>query len=396
MKQTDVYWYNYDATGKIVVNRGGTRSSKTYSICQQLAIWLTSGLFRSNLTLDKGVATVVRRYRANLDGTVIRDFEDVLTRNDLYRLIDHNKTKKTYEYQGRLVEFIGADDEQKLRGAKRNILYCNEANEIEYKRQFFQLLMRTEDVVVLDFNPDDPDVWIKTELEDKRAIEEGDVDIIVSSYKDNNQLPDSLVKEIELLEKNDPIFWKIYGLGEYGRIHGLVFNNWSIGEFNESAPLVGYGLDFGFTNDPTALGEHRLEGNNLYIRQLIYDRGMTNQDIGNRMSDLGIDKRDYICADSAEPKSIEELYRMGFNVHGAKKGKDSVNNSIDVVKRYNVIVCPTSTDYIKEYKTYKWLEDKKGNTLNKPVGFNDHGIAGTRYLAMAKLNTNRSGKYFIR
>ena len=151
---TEIFERNYDTNKKIVVNRGGTRSSKTYSINQLCALWLITGNYGEGQYLYEGVWTSVRKYRTNLDGTIIRDFIEILKNSNWYDKIEHNKTKKTFKFRNRLVEFIGADDQQKLRGAKRNILYCNEANELEYKQEFFQLLMRTENKIFVDFNPD--------------------------------------------------------------------------------------------------------------------------------------------------------------------------------------------------------------------------------------------------
>ena len=201
-----------------------------------------TGYVSSKERITQGVWSTVRKFSTTLDATVIRDFEEELNKQEVFGSIKHNKTKKTYEYGGRMVEFIGADDEQKLRGAKRNILYCNEANELKYREEFFQLLMRTEDKVFLDFNPDDENVWINSELEQKRLIEKGDVEVIVSTYKDNTFLPRSLIEEIEYLEKTDPEFWKVYGLGQYGKKYGLIFPDFTIIE-QPSGTLIGYGAD---------------------------------------------------------------------------------------------------------------------------------------------------------
>jgi phage terminase large subunit len=165
LETTPVFTQNYASEKKIVINRGGTRSSKTVSVVQKCVLWLISGPLTQDTYIPKGVWSTVRKYSTTLDATVIRDFEEELNKHKIFDLIQHNKTKKTYKYGDRLVEFIGADDEQKLRGAKRNILYCNEGNELDFKKEFFQLLMRTEDKVIIDFNPDDENIWINTELE---------------------------------------------------------------------------------------------------------------------------------------------------------------------------------------------------------------------------------------
>lgn len=391
---TPVFTKNYHSNKKIVVNRGGTRSSKTRSIAQLSVLWLITGYITPETRILSGVWSTVRKFSTTLDSTVIRDFEEELNKQEVFNLIKTNKTKKTYEYNGRMVEFIGADDEQKLRGAKRNILYCNEANELKYREEFFQLLMRTEDKVYIDFNPDDENVWINSELEQKRQVEKGDVEVIVSTYKDNTFLPQSLIEEIEYLEKTDPEFWKVYGLGQYGKKYGLIFPEYSI--VNEpSGTLIGYGADFGFTNDPSTLIAVYKQDGGLILHELLYQRGLTNQDLSERYKSLGISQTDDIIADSAEPKSIEELYRMGWNIHPAEKGKDSITNSIDILKRYKLSVTANSVNLLKELRSYKWAEDKNGETIrpNKPVDYLNHAIDAVRYLALNKLSENKTGVY---
>ena len=396
LETTPVFTQNYSSEKKIVINRGGTRSSKTVSVVQQCVLWLISGQLTRDTYIPKGVWSTVRKYSTTLDATVIRDFEEELNKHKIFELIQHNKTKKTYKYGDRLVEFIGADDKQKLRGAKRNILYCNEGNELDFKKEFFQLLMRTEDKIIIDFNPDDENIWINTELEQKRLFEKGDVDVIVSTYKDNTFLPKSLVAEIEYLEKTDPEFWKIYGLGQYGKLFGLIFENYNVvSEISKEATMVGIGIDFGFTNDPCAILEVYKQDGELWINEIEYKRGMTNMDIGNRLKDVSIDDYSYIVADSAEPKSIQEICNQGFNVYPAQKGADSINVSIDILKRYKLNITQNSTNLIKELRTYKWKLDKTGNSLNTPVDYNNHAIDALRYVALNVLMNSHSGIYHI-
>lgn len=397
LETTPVFTKNYSSDKKIVINRGGTRSSKTVSIVQQCVLWLITGQLTRNHYIPKGVWSTVRKYSTTLDATVIRDFEEELNKHRIFDLVQHNKTKKTYKYQDRLVEFIGADDEQKLRGAKRNILYCNEGNELEYKTEFFQLLMRTEDKVIIDFNPDDENIWINTELEQKRYFDKNDVEIIVSTYKDNTFLPSSLISEIEYLQQTDPEFWKIYGLGEYGKVFGLIFDNYNIVDgIPQDAKFIAYGQDFGFTNDPSALVGVWMQNGELWVKELIYQRGLTNQDLASKYKELGIYQGQYIVADSAEPKSIQELINLQFSVYPAEKGADSIKNSIDILKRYKLNITNDSTNLIKELRTYKWMLDKTGNSINKPIDYNNHAIDALRYVALNKLGKNNNGVYSIR
>jgi len=392
VEATEIFERNYDSKAKIVINRGGTRSSKTWSLNQLCALWLISGNYGNGNYISEGVWTTVRKYRTNLDGTVIRDFEDILKAEGWYSGVEHNKTKKQYRYGKRLVEFIGADDEQKLRGAKRNILYCNEANELEYKQEFFQLLMRTENKIFLDFNPDDEQIWINQELEIKRSNEVNDVEVIVSNYKNNSFLPKSLIKEIEYLQQTDKEFWKIYGLGEYGNISGLVYENVKYVNSMPDCKLVAYGLDFGYSIDPSACVAVYRKDDELYLKEIIYERELTNQDLAERLRP--IIGRDEVICDSAEPKSIEEIYRLGLNAKPATKGRDSILNGIDILKRFKINVV-NSSNLRKEFRTYKWATDKNGNSLQKPIGA-DHLLDALRYVALIHLKQNNKGWYSIR
>ena len=392
MEATEIFERNYDSKAKIVINRGGTRSSKTWSLNQLCALWLISGNYGDGNYISEGVWTTVRKYRTNLDGTVIRDFEDILKAEGWYSGVEHNKTKKQYRYGKRLVEFIGADDEQKLRGAKRNILYCNEANELEYKQEFFQLLMRTENKIFLDFNPDDEQIWINQELEIKRSNEVNDVEVIVSNYKNNSFLHKSLIKEIEYLQQTDKEFWKIYGLGEYGNISGLVYENVKYVDRMPDCKLVAYGLDFGYSIDPSACVAVYRKDDELYLKEIIYERQLTNQDLAERLRP--IINRDEVICDSAEPKSIEEIYRLGLNAKPATKGRDSILNGIDILKRYKINVV-NSSNLRREFRMYKWATDKNGNSLQKPIGA-DHLLDALRYVALIHLKENNRGWYSIR
>ena len=211
---TGTFNRNWISEKRIVINRGGTRSGKTFSICQQIAMWLMTGQIRDGQIIEKGTASIVRKNKTTVTATVLRDFEYILKEYGYYQHVTHNKTNRTYSFDGRMVEMFGADDEQKLRGYKSDILYVNEANELNYHKEFLQLRLRTKELIIIDFNPSDPYTWIKTELEDKRAHIKGDVETIVSTYKDNSTLTDQQIAEIEYLKETDPTLWHVYGLGE--------------------------------------------------------------------------------------------------------------------------------------------------------------------------------------
>ena len=255
-----------DLRKKILIQRGGTRSSKTHSSLQMLMNWLFTGDIRHGQRIPKGVATVVRKVGTSLKGSVIRDMENMMKGKGIYRLIKHHKTDRTFTYKDRMIEFIGADDEHKLRGPSRQILFCNEGDSLQYKAEFFQLLVRTTDLVIIDFNPSDPYTWINLELEQKRARQKKDVEVIVSTYKDNPTLTKGQIQEIEYLEEVDEDLWLVYGLGQYGNVKGLIYPK---AEIIEEIPydkieVSGLGMDLGFGSSPSTLidcGANRFKEN---------------------------------------------------------------------------------------------------------------------------------------
>ena len=319
----------------------------------------------------------------------MRDFFEILRNNDLYNEAYHNRSSHEYYLNGNLVEFISLDQPQKIRGRKRNLLYINEANELTYE-DWQQLIMRTEDRAILDYNPSDAFHWIYD-----KVVPRDDCDFFQTTYLDNPFLDSSIRQEIERLRDTDNDYWRIYGLGERGMSRATIFQ-YGQAEIPTDATLLCHGMDFGYTNDPTALVAVYKSGDNLYVDELIYRTGMTNPDISNVLASLGLDRRAEIFADSAEPKSIEELHRMGWNVKPTQKGADSVIVGIDVLKRHKLFVTPRSSNLIKELQNYKWVEDKNGNLLNKPIDAFNHAIDALRYATYNKLSRPNFGRYAIR
>jgi phage terminase large subunit len=393
IKGSEIYLQNALSQKKIKINRGGTRSTKSYSISQIAAVWLISGKIGGHKD-ERGVFSIVRKFLPALRSTTMRDFIEILETYNIINAVHYNKSNREFKYGNRIVEFFSVDQETKLRGRKRNHLFVDEANEIN-EMEWQQLLFRTTGNIFLALNPSSPTHFIKTKLEDLRQHQVGDVEVIVSSYRDNPFLEEAIVKEIELLRDTDPTLWNVYGNGEWGAIEGLIFNNF-IASDKIDGEVIGYGLDFGYSIDPTALVEIRKTGGELYVQTLIYERGLTNQDISKRMNELGVSKTKPIIGDSAEPKSIEELYRDGWrNIKPAKKGKDSINNSIDILRRYKINFI--AGDVIgKEVGTYKFRTDKDGNLLHEPTDFNNHAIDALRYFAMNELQVTKKGVYTFR
>lgn len=383
IRTSNVFKRNYEAKTKIVVNQGGTRSGKTYSLCQLLIV-------KSFEETGKHFS-IVRKSLPSLKLSVMKDFFEILNNLGLYDEDNHNKSDHTYKLNGNTFEFLSLDQPQKKRGTKRHYLFCNEANELTWE-DFFQLIVRTEERVYIDFNPSDSHHWIYD-----KVLTRDDCTFIKSTYKDNPFLGNELIKEIERLRETDEEYWKIYGLGERGFSKSIIFPKVTIiGKVPEEAKLISTGLDFGFTNDPSALVEVYEQGENLIFNELIYERGLTNQDLSKRMALYWTDKRRVLFADSAEPKSIEELHRLGHNIKPCIKGKDSINIGIDLLRRFKLQVTSKSTNLISEFNNYKWSEDKNGQLLNKPIDNHNHAIDALRYAVTMVKSKPNVGKYSIR
>ena len=383
LKGTVVLKKNLNASTRIVVNQGGTRSSKTYSLAQLIIL---------KALQSKGkVYTICRKTLPALKGTAYRDFFNILESHNLYNPDKHNKSELTYRLNGNEIEFISVDMPQKIRGRKRNILWLNEANEFAFE-DWVQLSLRTTENIYLDFNPSDPYSWIYDNVMNRE-----DCTFIKSTYLDNPFLPVETIKEIERLKKLDSNYWTIYGLGDMAQATETIFRQFEIANSVPSeATLIAIGMDFGYSNDPTAIAEVYKLNDDLYINELLYSKGLTNQDIAQKLREFNITRQTEIIADSAEPKSIEELHRQNFNIKGAKKGADSINMGIDVLRRFKLHITKSSINTLNEFKYYKWLVDKNGHVINKQAtNQSDHLIYASRYVALNKLTTNYSGKYYI-
>jgi len=365
-----VFEKNFRAKTKIVVNQGGSRSGKTYSILQLLI--LVKAFEEQNQ-----VFSIVRKSMPALRATAMRDFFDILRTHDLYDQGNHNKTENTYMLNDNLVEFMSLDQPQKKRGAKRTYLFLNEANELSLE-DWIQLSMRTEKQIFIDYNPSMDEHWLY-----ETVIPREDCTFIHSTYLDNIQfLPVEVVKEIENLKVVDENYWRIYGMGEIGQIKGLVFTNWEpVEEFPEHCDWISYGMDFGFTNDPTVIVKVGMHGGEIWVDELIYSRGLTNHDILQTLSAHAISKGDDIVADN-QPQSIYEIRREGFNIRPTYKGANSIITGIDILKRFRIKVTKRSVNLIRELKNYKWKEDSLGNAMNQPVDKFNHAIDALRYVAM--------------
>lgn len=376
------------ANKRIVVSRGGTRSSKTFSGAQLAATWLVMPHVlkqRYDCDLpDSGVWSFVRKTLPSLKASAYRDFIEALEMMGCRFLVKENKSELTFDYQGRKVEFFSIDQQQKVRSRKRAILYVVEANEIDYKNDWQQLIFRTTHRAFLDFNPDDEDIWINTELEQKRQYTKKDIQVFVSTYLDNPYLDKALIEEIEFTRENDPELWQVYGLGQYGKITGLIYQKEVdiIDNFPaDKCKSIIYGLDFGY-NDPMAFVRVGINDLDLYIEEVSYERSQLVSELIEKFPDYGIERNSLIYSDSANPGQIQEIYNAGYRgVKPAQKGKDSVLSGIKKLKHYRWHVVASSTNLLYERRRYKWATDKNGETIKpeKPNDGNDHLLDALRY-----------------
>lgn len=381
LKTNKVFKHLENSNAKIVVQQGGTRSGKTYNIL----IWIIFAYCQRN---SGKIITICRKSFPALRATVMRDFFTIIREYDIYSEESHSKTLHEYKINGNIVEFISLDQPQKIRGRKRDLLFANEANEL-YFEDWQQLLFRTNEKIIIDYNPSEEFHWIYDQV-----LTRADVDFFQTTYKDNPFLGDVVKQEIERLQNIDENYWRVYGLGERGQSKSLVYSYNTIKEIPKEAKLVSYGLDFGYSSDPTSLVRTYILDDNMYVDEVLYRTGMTNQDIANEMKALGLDRSNEVYADSAEPKSIEEIYRMGWNVKPTIKG--SVNLGIDIIRRYKLYATESSFNLIKELRNYKYIEDKNGQITNKPVDNFNHALDALRYSVVNKITASHLGRYSFR
>lgn len=325
----------------------------------------------------------------SLKASVMRDFFQILENEGWYSPANHNKSSSQYLLFGNMIEFVSIQESQRIRGRKRHIAFLNECNELTFE-DFTQIILRTSEILIMDFNPSDVFSWIYDKVMTRK-----DASFYQTTYLDNPFLDENTIKEIEYLKLTDANYWRIYGLGERGLNIAAIFPQFNqVEQVPDRAQFISFGLDWGFTNDPSALISVYKDGLDLYVEEHLYETGLTNNDLSRKMRDLGIERQE-IIADSAEPKSITELSRQGFLIKGANKGQDSIRLGIDVMKRHRINITRESINLIKEMQSYKWKTDRDGNQINEPEKGNDHGIDALRYVCLNKLMENYSGKYYV-
>tara|TARA_R100000655_G_scaffold17819_2_gene37746 strand:- start:628 stop:1788 length:1161 start_codon:yes stop_codon:yes gene_type:complete len=370
---------------RIKIIQGGTSAGKTFGILPIL-------IDRATKTPNTEISIVAESI-PHLRRGCLRDFLKIMKWTNRYFDDRFHKSHLKYEFaNGSFIEFFSADDSSKLRGARRDILYINECNNITFEA-YNELSIRTKKEVVLDFNPAN-EFWVHTELKG-----EDDADFIILTYKDNEGLDEGIVQQIEKnrLKANTSAYWRnwwtVYGEGKVGQLQGAVFTNYKIIDTIPSeARLLGIGLDFGYTNDPTSIIEIYKHNETRILNEVTYQTGLLNSDIAKLLP-----KSIPVYADSAEPKSIADIQRYGITIKGVTKGKDSINYGIDVMQQESYLVTSQSTNLIKELRSYCWDSDKTGKRLNKPIDKFNHALDAVRYHEMETLGMNNNyGSYNIR
>jgi phage terminase large subunit len=373
IKYTKVFEWNLEAyqskSFRVIANQGSTRSGKTYSLSQLLALYIPHK--------EKVTISVVSPSLPHLKRGARRDILQILEDAGIYSDEAFNKTDNVYHYpNGSYIEFFGAEDSGKVRGPGRDILYINEANLLPFNI-YQQLALRTKQTIFLDFNPVDEASWVY-DVADKEGNK-----LIHSTYKNNPFLPKEQVAEIESLKDADENLWKVFGLGERGKSHEIIYTHWKVGQFPDDCEVC-YGLDFGYSV-PTALVKVGFYEKQTFVKEMLYETKLTTTDLIERLKVMDIQRADEIFCDNAEPKTIEELVRAGFN---AKPADKDVYAGIQKVKSQPLNITQDSTNLIKEIKSYKWKTDKDGKVHpdESPVKINDHICDAMRYAVFTKLN----------
>lgn len=386
VKKTIAFHRLKELQSRIRIVKGGTSASKTVSILCLLINYAIRN--------DGKEISVVSESVPHLRRGALKDFLAILKGLNRYNDSQYNKSTLKYTFtNGSYIEFFSTDQPDKLRGARRTDLYINECNNVPFDA-YTQLATRTSGTIWLDYNPSSL-FWV-----DKELIGQPDTDYITLTYKDNDALPESIVREIEKAKEKAKTstywenWWKVYGLGEQGSLEGVCIPDWKeIDRIPEDARLMAYGMDFGYSVDPTTLiGLYKW--NEAYIYdEVLYKKGMLNRDISRFISQQDI--KENIVADSAEPKSIAELQGYGHSIYGVSKGRDSVVYGINLINQNEIYVTARSKNLKRELQGYVWAKDKEGNTLQKPTGEHPDCIDAARYVLTDQLENPNKGEYFI-
>ena len=344
---------------RVTLLQGGTRSGKSFSVIYYLIDLCHK---YGGIEID-----ICRNTFTALKSTAWKDFKSVLIKHDLYHKDLHNKTDKFYNLNGNIISYYGADDPAKIHGRARDVLWLNEANQLT-ETTVDQLLPRTRYKIIMDYNPAMPtEHWLDPYIDEYPPI--------ITTYKDNPHLTKDQILDIES-KKNNTYWWSVYGTGQRTKPTGVIFENWIESTFDESLPFI-WGMDFGYVNDPTTLIKVAKEDNRLYVKEYLYEKGLSTDQIANMLSEI-TGPEETIIADNAEPRLIAELWDKGFKIYPCTKGKDSIRNGITQIQDYTMYVDPSSINVKKELNNYVW-NTKNDNIINVPVDNWNHAMDALRY-----------------
>lgn len=361
-----------------ISEQGSSRSGKTYNTL----LWLIGFVVNNPLFVYK--VSVVRATLPALKGSVLEDFKAILKRMNRWKEQSFNKTDLIYTFDnGSTFEFFSSDNEQKLRGRKRDILFVNEANEIT-QIMWQQLKMRTTMFAIIDYNPSfSDDHWICSVNQEEKTHH------FITTFEDNIQnLEQPVIDEIKSLKYKNPTLWQIYGEGKQAIVDGLVFPNFeTIADIPAQIDKTFIGIDYGYTNDPTAIVEVGIEGENIYIREIAYQTHLMTNEIAQILKKQG--KK--VISESADPRMIDELARDGVNIVPVQKYKGSIEAGIAKMQTMKIHVTKDSTNVIKEFKNYTYEKNREGKYLNTPIDMFNHAIDATRYVILTTVMTRKVG-----
>lgn len=360
----------FDMRGRIRAVAGGTSASKTISIL----VWMIDRAIAFPMKYGKTeLMTVVSESFPHLEGGAMRDFEAIMKDRGYWNDSAWHGTKHQYTFPtGSIIEFKSIDTYGKAHGPRRDILFINECNNLDYKIAD-QLITRTRKIVWLDWNPTS-EFWFYTEMLPNRK----DIDFITLTYKDNEALDQVTVQEIES-HKHNRNWWLVYGLGQLGEVEGRIFTNWAfIDSIPHEARLERRGLDFGYSNDPSALVDIYYYNGGFILDEQIYRKGLANKQLADYINNMEHSEVT-VYADSAEPKSIDEMRSYGVSVLAAQKGQGSVNQGISYIQDQQISVTNRSLNIKHEYRNYMWETDKDGRIINKPIDAFNHSLDAIRY-----------------
>ena len=371
LQTTKVFQDLLDPNYRNYVFQGSSRAGKTYNI----VLWMVINI----LNQEDKVYSIVRKTLPALKGSVLRDLKEILLKLNLYDSNKWHSVDGYVEIGSNIIEFFSLDTEEKIRGRKRDICFINEATEITYD-EYIQLSLRTGERMILDFNPSLWQSWLY-DLEKQE-----DTFYTITTYRDNVFLPQQQIEEIEKLQHKDPNLWRVFGLGQKGIPTRVVFNHQQIyDELPQGAKLLGYSIDFGYSDPCTLLETYKLN-DSIYCKELLYLRNITIPDFIYKIKDLGINlTNDFIC-DSANPQAIAEMSRNGINAKPVKK--DTILSGIDQIKRHNLFIHKDSKNLLDELNSYVWKQDKNGNNLDEPEDKNNHILDPLRYILQMKVMRN--------